>query len=564
MDINRVNVYITSSWHLVSVCLGLLILNSFVQNRFTAQDVVTVNGMVASAQPLASKAGLEILEKGGNAVDAAVATAFALSVVEPNASGLGGGGFMVIKMADSSEAITIDYREIAPGFATPQFYYQTVNSFDSLTINGAYSIGVPGVVAGLCLALKKYGTMTLSEVLLPAIQHAENGFNVTENFSAMIFQNYELIQRYPVTTAIYLKEGLPPEIGSLITNPSLAMTFEKIAAHGPDIFYSGQIGAAIIQEIKKFGGGFTKEDLKKYKAIIRQPVIGSYKRYEILSSSPPTGGGTHLVELLNILGQYDLKNYQHNSADYIHLLAEAMKIVLADKNANMADPEFYAVPTSKLTDKDYAASRMKFIDMKKASFSYLPPEWVERESGNTTHLSVVDKDRNIVALTQSINSWFGSGITVQGTGIILNNHLKDFQKIPGRPNSIEPYKRPVSSIAPTILLKDGMPFLTIGTPGGTRIISALAQIILNIVDFEMGMDEAIEVPRIHAYGKSLYLEGRIDSMVVKELETRGHNIKLRDDFDNYFGGAQGILIDEKENKLYGGADSRRDGFVVGN
>ena len=529
----------------------------------SAQEVTAEHGMVASAQPLASRAGLEILQKGGNAVDAAVATAFALGVVEPNASGLGGGGFMVIRMADGSPALTIDYREMAPGKAEPGLYYTSKHSLDSLTRSGAKSVGVPGTVAGLALALEKYGTMSLAEVLQPAIRLALDGYRVTENFSAMILNSYELIQQHPATAAIYLQNDFPPPAGTVIKNPDLAHSYELLAQKGASEFYRGEIGEAIVKQLGKEGGFITRGDLQKYRAILKKPVTGSYRGYRIISSAPPTGGGTHLVELLNILEKYDLKKLGHNSADYLHILAEAMKMVFADKNLNMADPAFYRVPVKKLTDKSYADKLRERIRPDRARFDYRAPQLVSRESGSTTHLSVVDKDRNMVALTQSINLWFGSGITVEGTGILLNNHLRDFSRAPGKPNSIEPYKRPVSSIAPTILLKDGKPVLTIGTPGGTRIISALAQIIINIVDFGMDIDAAIEAPRIHAYGKTLNLEGRIPTSVVKELEKRGHKVRMREDYDKYFGGAQGILIEGNPLLLHGGADSRRDGMAVG-
>ncbi len=528
-----------------------------------AQDVTARQGIVASAQPVASLAGLEILKKGGNAVDAAVATAFALGVVEPNASGIGGGGFMLIGMAEGSGVVTIDFREIAPAAADSTRYYRSAGSFDSLTNRGPLSIGVPGVVAGLSLALEKYGTMTLSEVLAPAIGYARHGFEVSENFAGMIFQNYDLIMRYPATAAIYLRDDLPATTGSLITNPDLAHTYEVLAAKGPEEFYLGETAAAIAKSVRQQGGILTAADLQQYRAIIKRPVAGTYRGYRIFSSAPPAGGGTHLIELLNILENYDLVAFGHNSAEYLHVLAEAMKIVFTDKDENMADPTFYNVPVEQLTSKPYAASRLPYIDPDRASFSYQSPQLVTRESGNTTHLSVVDNRGNMVALTQSINNWFGSGITVEGTGILLNNHLADFESVPGRPNSIEPFKRPVSGLAPTLIFREGKGFLTLGTPGGTRIISALAQIIINIVDFGMGMDESIEAPRIHADGQILQMEGRIPEEVRLELQQKGHKIKVRGDFDNYFGGAQGILINEVSGELCGGADSRRDGVVSG-
>ncbi len=527
-----------------------------------AQDVVASHGMVASAHPLASRAGLEILQQGGNAVDAAVATAFALGVVEPNASGIGGGGFMVIRTADG-RTVTIDYREVAPQKATADLYYRTSESFDSLTHHGPMSIGVPGTVAGLTLALEKYGTLPLSRVLQPAIRYAEEGFPVSAKLSDIIMQKYEIIQMFPATAAIYLDNGLPLMAGNVLKNPDLAATYRLLSDSGATAFYRGHLAREIVRQVQALGGILTMADLQQYRALEKTPVQGSYRGYHIVSSAPPTGGGTHLVELLNILEQTNVNSLGHNSADYLHLLAEAMKMVLADKAYNMGDPAFYRVPVEKLTSKAHAESLFTRIDMQHARFDYQPPHWIAPESRNTTHLSVVDSLGNVVALTQSINLWFGSGVVVEGTGILLNNHLRDFDKRPGHPNSIQPGKRPVSSIAPTIVLKGDAPFLTIGTPGGTRIIGALAQILVNIIDFGMGIDQAIEAPRIHAYKKTLHAEGRIPETVLETLKQRGHRVKVHDNYDAYFGGAQGILIDSETGELRGGADSRRDGVAMG-
>ena len=529
----------------------------------TAQDVVAQHGMVASAHPLASKAGLEILKQGGNAVDAMVATAFALGVVEPNASGIGGGGFMTLRMEGMKEAVTIDFRETAPGAATPEIYYKDKNSFKSLTHGGARAVGVPGVVAGLELALKKYGTMTLAQVIQPAVSYARDGFPVSEKLSGFIVEAYDVISENPATSAVYLQDGLPLPAGAVIKNPDLAATLEKIGKNGSACFYKGEIAKAIAAEMKKLNGLITLEDLSSYNPILKKAVNGTYRGYQIYSTAPPSGGGTHLIELLNILEGYHLKELKHNSAKSIHLLAEALKICLADKAANMADPAFYSVPVKILTGKPYAEGLRKFIDPHKAFFGYKATKMLTNESNSTTHLSVVDEQENMVALTQSLNHWFGSGITVPHTGILLNNHLGDFSSKSGLPNSIAPGKRPVSSIAPTLIYKDDKPYITIGTPGGSRIIGALGQIIVNIIDFGMDIDDAIEAPRVHAYKKTLHVEGRISPTVIKELEKLGHKVKIHPDFDNYFGGAQGILISPKDHRLHGGADSRRDGVVLG-
>lgn len=519
--------------------------------------------MVASAHPVASGVGIEILKKGGNAVDAAVAMAIALSMAEPNASGVGGGGFMVVKMANSPDAAMIDYREAAPGRATPEYYYGSGADFDKWTAEGPNAVGVPGLVAGAALALETFGTMTLADVLQPAIRLAREGVTVGPKLNGMIIENLEKIQKYPAAALLYLPDGLPLEPGTLLKNEGLAATLEKIAAQGPAGFYDGEVASAIAAEVRRLGGPLDVEDLKAYRAKLRAPVRGTYRDYEIISASPPTGGGTHLIELLNILEGFDLRGLGHNTAPYLHVLAEAMKMVFADKAANSGDPDFVHVPVETMTSKDYARGLKEKIEQGRARFDYKAPAHIVPGAPSTSHLSVVDAQGNVVALTQSINSFFGSGIVVTGRGILLNNHLADFDSRPGRPNSIAPGRRPTSSIAPTIVLRDGKPFMTLGTPGATRIVSALAQIIVNVVDFGMPMDDAIEAPRIHSLGKTLHAEGRIPADVIEALKAMGHAVKTYPDFDNYFGGAQGILIDAKGRKLTGGADSRRDGVAIG-
>lgn len=525
-------------------------------------DVVAEKAMVASAHPAASAVGIEILKKGGNAVDAAVAVAFALSLAEPNASGVGGGGFMVVKMA-GEPAVMIDYREAAPAKASPEYYYAPGTDFSARTAEGPDAVGVPGLVAGAALALEKFGTMSLGEALGPAIRLCREGIAVSPKLNGMIVDNLEKIQKFPAAAAIYLPDGLPPEPGSLLRNEDLAATLERIAAGGPAAFYEGPVAEAMAAELGRLGGVFGAEDLRAYKAKLREPVSGTYRGWEVYSASPPTGGGTHLIELLNIMEGYDVKGMGRGSARLLHVLAEAMKMTFADKAGNSGDPDFFVIPAAAFTDKAYARRLRERIREGQARFDYAPPSLVVPERESTSHLSVADERGNVVALTQSINSFFGSGIVVPGTGILLNNHLADFDDRPGGPNAIGPGKRPASSIAPTLVAKDGRPVLVLGSPGATRIVSALAQIVINIVDFGMGLDEAIEAPRIHCLTNTLSLEGRIAGDVVEALRSWGHPIKMYPDWDNYFGGAQGILIDAKRKKLYGAADSRRDGFAAG-
>ena len=525
-------------------------------------DVAARKAMVASAHPAATAVGVEILKQGGNAVDAAVAVAFALSMAEPNASGVGGGGFMIVRMA-GSEPVMIDYRETAPAGATPERYYAPGVDFAARTAEGPDAVGVPGLVAGATLALEKYGTMSLAEVLAPTVRLAREGITVSPKLNGMIVDEMEKIGKFPAAAAIYLPDGLPLEAGSVLKNEDLAATLERIGAGGARAFYEGPVAEAIAAEMNRLGGVLGAGDLRTYEAKLREPVKGTYRGWDIVTAAPPTGGGTHLVELLNIVETFDVKKLGRGSARLIHVLAEAMKMTFADKAANSGDPDHFVLPVAKFTDKAYARTLAARIREGQARFDYAPPSLVIPESESTSHLSVADEKGNVVALTQSINSFFGSGVVVPGTGVLLNNHLADFDGAGGGTNAIGPGRRPASSIAPTVVLRDGTPVLVIGTPGATRIVSALAQIIVNIVDFGLGLDEAIEAPRIHCLTETLALEGRFPADVVEALKSWGHPVKLYPDRDNFFGGAQAILIDSRKKTLYGAADSRRDGFAAG-
>ena len=542
--------------------IGILFLLFIFAIKSFAQISVAQNGIVASAHELASKTGIEILKQGGNAVDAAVATAFVLSVVEPYASGIGGGGFMTIKMKNS-KPITIDYREKAPAKATNDLYYSNDTDFKLITTVGAKAIGVPGVLMGLTLALQKFGTMSLSRVIEPAIRIANDGYEVSQTMYDIIIEEYGVISQFEETSKIYLDEGLPPEIGYRIQNTDLADSYKEIGEKGINTFYKNRIANKIIDAVQTYGGILTLNDLNNYEPIIKQPVIGKYKGFEIVSSAPPSGGGTHLVELLNILEHFDLKKLGLNSAEYIHVFAEAIKIVQSDKTQFMADPNFVEVPVDKLTSNDYAKTAAGYIDPDKAKFDWIPGGIKDSESGSTTSLSVIDKDYNMVTITQSLNLFFGCGITIPSTGIILNNHLDNFESLPDKANSIEPNKRPVSSIAPTIILKDGKPILTFGTPGGSRIIGTMAQVLVNIIDFGMSFQDAITSPKFHATNQKLHLENRIPESVVNQLEQKGHEVEIHPAFDKYFGGVQGVMIDYKNKNLIGAADPRRGGSVQG-
>ena len=544
-----------------SVIFLLLCITILLKVEIHSQIIPYENGIVASAHSLASQAGIEILKSGGNAVDAAVATAFVLNVVEPYASGIAGGGFITLKMADIPEAITIDYREEAPSKATEEFYYTSENSFKELTNLGPNSVGVPGVLKGLGLALEKYGTMNYAEVMAPAIKIAREGYVVNKTTSDLILEKYDRVSYMSSTEELFLKNGFPSNEGDTLYNKDLAKVFEEISKQGIKYFYSGELCDKIVDCMNVDEAGITKKDLKEYEAKLKNPIIGFYKGYKIVSSAPPSGGGTHLIQLLGMLDKLNISSYKHNSAEYLHLFAEAIKIIGVEKARNMGDPDYYKVPVEELVSDEYINNLVKKIDMKKVYSDSLYFFGRNSESGSTTHISVIDKDRNLVSLTQSLNLFFGSGITVPETGVLLNNHLGNFDEKPDQINSIEPGKRPVSSIAPTIVYKDDKPFLTIGTPGGSRIIGALAQILVNIIDFNMPLDEAINKPRIHATTSTVHIEGGISEEVISVLEQLGHKTELHPELDKYFGGAHAVMI--VDGLLYGSADLRRGGVAIG-
>ena len=540
-----------------------------------AQEVVGRHGMVASADPLASLAGVEILLQGGNAVDAAVATALAIGVVEPNASGLGGEGYMVIYLADRGEAIAIDFRAAAPGAATWDAFENGPPS------TGWGAVAVPGNVAGLALALERYGTMTWEQVSRPAIRLAEEGFIVTETLEGIILDTYETLLKDPELSSIYLKDGLPPMAGERLRNPNLAKTLRILAEQGPRAFYEGELAEKIVAAVRAGGGLLSLEDMKNYTAIEREPARGFYRGYEILGAPPPVGGGVGVINALQQLEHFDLSAGEPVSARTIHLITQAVRRAHLDHLEYVADPAYWDVPVKGLTSREYAAMRAAEIDEFQAGPLPKPGNPWEFEfeeepvptgayviehyqSPSTTHISVVDKYGNAVALTQTLSSFFGAGVAVPDTGIILNNQMQNFNA-PGHPNELVPGKRPRTIIAPTIVLKDGKPFLVVGSPGAARIIYAMVHILTNIIDFGMGIQEAIDAPRTYSYATSnrTEIESRIPESVREELRAMGYTrIDVRGDYDLYFGGAQAILIDPETGEMRGAADPRRAGGVV--
>lgn len=478
---------------------------------------------------------MEILKRGGNAVDAAIATALALSVVDQASSGLGGGGFMVIYRAQDKKSFALDFRETAPEGSRRELYMKDGKPAPSLSLNGALAVGVPGEVAGLVEAHKKFGTLPLAILTAPAIKLASEGFPIDPAMRVAVDRMQQNMKLFPDLGRIYMPKGEVPKDGDLIRQTELAQTLKAIAQQGSRVFYQGWIGQAIVETVKKAGGVMTLDDLTNYRAVWREPLIGSYRGRTVVTMPPPSSGGVALIEMLNILEGYKLDEFKHNSAFYLHLLAEAMKHAFADRAAYLGDPDFVHVPIRKLTAKEYAAwIRHRIAPDKTRPVNFYGYYSYDAEKGGTTHFSVIDRFGNAVACTQSVNTRFGSKLLSAPTGIVLNNEIDDFAIHPetgnaygligNQANSLQPKKRPLSSMSPTIILNGSRPELVIGAAGGPRIINATLQTILNVLDFKMPVKQAVDSARIHHQWipERLSVETSIETEPKKSLEQRGH------------------------------------------
>jgi gamma-glutamyltranspeptidase/glutathione hydrolase len=508
-----------------------------------APPVLAKNGMVASEEARASQIGVEILRQGGNAVDAAVAVGFALAVTLPESGNLGGGGFMVIRLANGNRNIAIDYRETAPAAATREMFLNEKGEADAQKSRfSGHAIGVPGTVAGLAHALKEYGSgkFTLAQLIAPAIPLARDGIEVTERMSASLARAQLQLARHPATAEIFLKaDGTVWKPGEKLVQKDLAESLQAIAREGVHAFYEGPIADQIAAAVRLAGGQMVRDDLANYRVREREAVVGRYRGHGVVSMPPPSSGGVHLVQMLNILEGYDLKSLGHNSAETIHLLAEAMKLAYADRSEFLGDPDFVKVPVRGVTSRRYADDLRKGIERDRArtAAEIKPGKALQYESDHTTHYSVMDKDGNAVANTYTLNFFYGVGMAAKGTGILLNNELDDFAAAPNAPNAYGlvggdanapgPRKRPLSSMTPTIVLKDERPYLVTGAAGGSRIITAVLQTIVNAVDFGMDIGAAASAPRVHHQWlpDQLELEPGIDASVMQALIEKRHNAK---------------------------------------
>jgi gamma-glutamyltranspeptidase/glutathione hydrolase len=502
---------------------------------------VAEHGMVVAQEKIAARIGADVLRQGGNAVDAAVATGFAMAVTYPRAGNIGGGGFMVVHLADRNEDVAIDYRETAPGATTRDIFLGSDGKPDSAkSLDSGLGIGVPGTVAGFALALEKYGSgrFTLAQLLKPSIDLARDGFLIADDMADTLPVAYEKrLKRWPDSVKIFSRsDGTSLRDGDRLVQPDLAATLTAIAEQGPRGFYEGAVADRLIKAVNAAGGIMTLEDLKSYQPIIRAPVRGNYRGYEIVSMPLPSSGGTVLLESLNILEGYPLSDLKQGSPASLHLLIEAMKRAYADRARYLGDPAFVNAPTNIMLAKDYAAKQRASIDPDHATAAAAVASALPREGSNTTHYSIVDSSGNAVSNTYTLNFPYGVGLVADGTGVLLNNELDDFTAAPGasnafglvgfEPNLPGPGKRPLSSMSPTIVLKDGKPVLLTGTPGGSRIISAVLQVIVNVLDYRMDVAAAVAAPRLHNQWLPdvVRVESGFSADTLDALKAKGHQI----------------------------------------
>lgn len=557
------------SWLLLS-----LLLLAVPAQSASRKPVRAKHAMVVSAESLATFAGLDILRSGGNAIDAAVAVGFTLAVTYPEAGNIGGGGFMLIRLADGQSTM-IDFREKAPMAATRDMYVDSSgNVIPEKSVLGPLASGVPGAVAGLLMALEEYGTKSRAEVLERAIAYAEHGIAVDLRLEESLVGYMSGLEKFPSSTRVFTKNGEPYKEGDIFKQPDLAKTLRAIAKDGHDGFYEGEVADRIVEEMKRSGGIITYDDLESYEAVERTPVFGSYRGFEILSSSPPSAGGTVLLEMLNILEGVDMKGKGAHSSAAVHAFAAAAQQAYADRALYIGDPDFVEIPQQQLISKEYAAQRRKTIQENKATPSTDAPNAGKEEgSHETTHFSIIDQFGNAVSTTVTINSLYGCKTVVDGAGFVLNNEMDDFVSKPMNPdsyelvgfeaNAIEPEKRMVSSMTPTIVVKDNLPYLIVGGRGGSRITTAVAQVILNVIDFGMNVQEAVDFGRVHHQwrpDKILYEPFTLPQDVLVNLRAMGYTLEPTSIAN---GRVEVILREPSTGFLLGAPDPREEGVAAG-
>ncbi len=544
--------------------------HSWMSDNFSPE--VGRTGMVVSEEALASQIGAEILARGGNAVDAAVAVGFALAVTLPKAGNLGGGGFMLVHLAKEKKSIAIDYRELAPNAAHRDLYIKADGSVDRDALNYGYTgVGVPGTVAGLHHALEKYGTLKLKDVLAPAIKLARDGFVLNpEHTESLQFARDKLLRNAESKRIFFKPDGSDYRFGDVLKQTDLAWSLQQIATHGPDAFYRGAIAERIIADMQANGGIMTRMDLAGYKVVEREALRGSYRGYEVLTMPPPSSGGVHLIQMLNVLEGWPIKDWGFNSAKTLHVMTEAARRAYADRSRYLGDPDFYKVPVAALTSKAYAEKIRADISLEKAtpSSAVQPGNLVPYESEQTTHYSVMDQWGNTVANTYTLNFSYGTGITAKGTGILLNNEMDDFSAKVGVPNgfgmlgeeanAVGARKRPLSSMTPTILLYKGQPVMATGSPGGSTIITIVLQMVMNVVDHGMNIQTATSLPRWHHQWQpdQLRVEFGVSPDTVEKLKNMGHKVIE----SRPLGATESVM--HVGELFYGATDPRRAGAAA--
>ncbi|HOW54497.1 MAG TPA: gamma-glutamyltransferase [Syntrophorhabdaceae bacterium] len=548
---------------------------AFAEETAIAFPVQGKHSMVVTGQDLATKAALKVLKKGGNAVDAAVTAAFVMAVTLPRAGNIGGGGFMLIYDAKKKEVVAIDFWQRAPGAATRTMFVGRDGRGDPKLSRESYiAVAVPGTVAGLAFALKRNGTITLAKAMEPAIRYAQEGFVMNAGLSADIKSYEKILRARPDSAKIFFKpSGGYYEAGDRFVQRDLARTLKAIAMEGPEAFYRGDIADRIARQMKANGGLLTKDDLVAYSPVVRSPVHTTYRGDDVYSMYPPSSGGVCITQVLNILEGFDLARTGHNSAATLHLVAEAMKRAFADLFVYAGDPDAVAIPVRGLTSKSYAAKLRSGISASRATASKDIRSGDARayEKDETTHFSVVDREGNAVSSTYTLNGNFGSGIVVEGAGFLLNNEMDNFNANPGKPddagiiqgdaNAIAPNKRMITAMTPTMVFRQGKLFLVTGSPGSSRIISTVLQVIMNVIDHKMNIQEAVNAPKVHHewMPDELRIEKGISPDTIKALKEMGHNVVLH----GPMGAATSILVDPVTQARYGAADPRREGLALG-
>jgi gamma-glutamyltranspeptidase/glutathione hydrolase len=538
-----------------------LIVSSFVTRLSELQHFR--HGVVVAAHPLAARAGVAVLKKGGNAVDAAVATALTLGAATPAFCGIGGGGFALLWLAKEEKAVFVDYRERAPASATGDMFQVTAkgNVVRNENSVGYRAVGVPGTLAGDSLLIENYGNLSLQDVVRSGAMHASKGYSVSRGLAEVWKKSESKLRRFKSSREVYLKRARPYRKGERIVLKDLADTLRTIIRRGISEFYTGEIAGKIVRDVQAGGGLVSAADLERFHPTLREPVHGRFKDLEIISAPPPSAGGIIILQTLKMLENIDQK-LKHNSPETLHFMSEAL-MRANTSTALVCDPDFSSVPVGALVSDEHCSRLSSSIPPDRASVTIPVTDISQHLNSCTSHLSVIDSEGNVAALTESVECYFGSGVVVSDTGVLLNDTMHDFDPRPGRLNSVGPGKVPMSSMSPTIVLKDGKPLIVAGSAGGPRIPSSTLQVLLNVTEFGIPIEDAVAAPRIHVKDNLVQAEGRIAPKTIEALRKMGHRVQTRRSMEMYFGGVHAASSNHETGELEGGADPRRDGAAAG-